>query len=47
MLEKQCDKQNAWFVDLFVRAENKVAQELYRKMGLVMIGYKHVQRRMY
>ncbi|KAF2420515.1 n-acetyltransferas-like protein [Tothia fuscella] len=32
-LEAQCDAHNAWFVDLFVRAENGVAQELYRKMG--------------
>jgi N-terminal acetyltransferase B complex catalytic subunit len=32
-LEKQCEAADAWFVDLFVRAENKVAQELYRKMG--------------
>ena len=32
-LEQQCDAHDAWFVDLFVRAENKVAQELYRKMG--------------
>jgi N-terminal acetyltransferase B complex catalytic subunit len=32
-LEEQCDAADAWFVDLFVRAENTVAQELYRKMG--------------
>lgn len=32
-LEQQCDAHNAWFVDLFVRAENVVAQELYKKMG--------------
>lgn len=32
-LEQQCDAHDAWFVDLFVRAENKVALELYRKMG--------------
>ncbi|KAF2093621.1 acyl-CoA N-acyltransferase [Rhizodiscina lignyota] len=32
-LEKACDDANAWFVDLFVRAENKVAQDLYKKMG--------------
>ncbi|KAJ9665481.1 N-alpha-acetyltransferase 20 [Coniosporium apollinis] len=32
-LEQACDAADAWFVDLFVRAENKVAQELYRKMG--------------
>ena len=32
-LEKACDEANAWFVDLFVRAENISAQELYKKMG--------------
>ncbi|KAF2461266.1 acyl-CoA N-acyltransferase [Lineolata rhizophorae] len=32
-LERQSDAHDAWFVDLFVRAENSVAQELYRKMG--------------
>lgn len=32
-LESQCDAHDAWFVDLYVRADNKVAQELYKKMG--------------
>jgi N-terminal acetyltransferase B complex catalytic subunit len=32
-LEKACDEANAWFVDLFVRAENVSAQQLYKKMG--------------
>ncbi|KAF2876932.1 acyl-CoA N-acyltransferase [Massariosphaeria phaeospora] len=32
-LEQQADAQNAWFVDLFVRASNDIAKELYRKMG--------------
>ena len=32
-LEQQADANNAWFVDLFVRAENKIAQELYKNMG--------------
>ena len=32
-LEQQCDANEAWFVDLFVRKENKAAQELYEKMG--------------
>ncbi|KAF2274978.1 acyl-CoA N-acyltransferase [Westerdykella ornata] len=32
-LERASDANDAWFVDLFVRAENTVAQELYRKMG--------------
>lgn len=32
-LEQQCDAHNAWFVDLYVRAENKVAQTLYEGMG--------------
>ncbi|KAF2500960.1 acyl-CoA N-acyltransferase [Lophium mytilinum] len=32
-LEQQADANNGWFVDLFVRKENILAQELYRKMG--------------
>jgi N-terminal acetyltransferase B complex catalytic subunit len=32
-LELIGDRQNAWFVDLFVRVENQAAIELYRKMG--------------
>jgi N-terminal acetyltransferase B complex catalytic subunit len=32
-MEQQCDANNAWFVDLYVRADNTVAQALYRKMG--------------
>ena len=32
-LEQQSDAHNAWFVDLFVRAGNEVAQQLYRGMG--------------
>lgn len=32
-LETIGDRENAWFVDLFVRVENVAAIELYRKMG--------------
>ncbi|KAK5018958.1 acyl-CoA N-acyltransferase [Cryomyces antarcticus] len=32
-LEAAGDASDAWFVDLFVREENKVAQTLYEKMG--------------
>ncbi|KAH9863384.1 hypothetical protein IAQ61_009661 [Plenodomus lingam] len=32
-LERASDAANAWFVDLFVRASNEIAKELYRKMG--------------
>lgn len=32
-LESVGDRENAWFVDLFVRVENKAAIELYRGMG--------------
>jgi len=32
-LAEACDAADAWFVDLFVRASNEVAKELYRKMG--------------
>lgn len=35
LLEEQGERQNCWFVDLFVRVENKVAIELYRKLGYV------------
>lgn len=32
-LEQQSDAHNAWFVDLYVRVGNTVAQDLYKKMG--------------
>ena len=32
-LEDACDAQNAWFVDLYVRASNQVAIDMYKKMG--------------
>lgn len=32
-LEQIGDKQNCWFVDLFVRVENVAAQKLYKSMG--------------
>ncbi|KAF2655035.1 N-acetyltransferase [Lophiostoma macrostomum CBS 122681] len=32
-LEKASDANSAWFVDLFVRASNDIAIDLYRKMG--------------
>ncbi|KZF25121.1 N-acetyltransferase 5 [Xylona heveae TC161] len=32
-LEKAGDEYNAWFVDLFVRESNQVAQSLYKGMG--------------
>ncbi|KAH7126862.1 acyl-CoA N-acyltransferase, partial [Dendryphion nanum] len=32
-LEQASDTNNAWFVDLFVRASNEIAKELYHKMG--------------
>ncbi|KAF2022269.1 n-acetyltransferas-like protein [Aaosphaeria arxii CBS 175.79] len=32
-LEEASDANGAWFVDLFVRASNEIAKELYRKMG--------------
>ena len=34
LLEYVTDKiHNAWFVDLFVRSSNKVAIEMYKKLG--------------
>jgi len=42
-LEAQCDRENAWFVDLFVRIDNEQAKELYKKLGYsvyrVVTGY--------
>jgi N-terminal acetyltransferase B complex catalytic subunit len=42
-LEKACDEQNAWFVDLFVRQSNTVAREMYEGMGYTVyrrvVGY--------
>ena len=32
-LEKACNQQNAWFVDLFVRESNKNAISMYESMG--------------
>lgn len=32
-LERGSDVNNAWFVDLYVRAGNKVAVDMYRGMG--------------
>ncbi len=32
-LERSGDEYNAWFVDLFVRKSNTIAQSLYRGMG--------------
>ena len=32
-LERGCDDQNAWFVDLFVREGNETAVGLYKSMG--------------
>lgn len=32
-LERGCEEQNAWFVDLFVRAGNKTAVGLYEGLG--------------
>jgi N-terminal acetyltransferase B complex catalytic subunit len=32
-VERGSDAEDAWFVDLFVKDDNKPAQELYRKLG--------------
>jgi N-terminal acetyltransferase B complex catalytic subunit len=32
-LERAGDEHNAWFVDLFVRKSNEIAQALYKGMG--------------
>jgi N-terminal acetyltransferase B complex catalytic subunit len=36
-LERGCDEQHAWFVDLFVREGNDIAVGLYRSLGLVVL----------
>lgn len=33
MLERECERQGAWFVDLFVRCDNEPAIKLYKKLG--------------
>ena len=42
-LETSGDNYNAWFVDLFVRKSNKIAQALYKGLGYsvfrVVLGY--------
>lgn len=35
-LERGCEAQNAWFVDLFVREGNDTAVNLYRGLGYVL-----------
>ena len=35
-LERGCEDENAWFVDLFVREGNDTATGLYRGMGYVL-----------
>lgn len=32
-LERACEQQNAWFVDLFVRESNATAIKLYESLG--------------
>lgn len=32
-LERTCNQSQAWFVDLYVRASNRAAIEMYKKMG--------------
>ena len=40
-LERGCEQQNAWFVDLFVREGNKTAIDLYEGLGYVMPPFMH------
>ncbi|KAL9604850.1 MAG: hypothetical protein Q9219_000298 [cf. Caloplaca sp. 3 TL-2023] len=32
-LDRACEQENAWFMDLFVRVSNKTAINMYKKMG--------------
>ncbi|KAI4185751.1 MAG: hypothetical protein L6R41_003934 [Letrouitia leprolyta] len=40
-LDKACEQENAWFMDLFVRVSNKTAINMYKKMGVYrrVLGY--------
>ena len=38
--EQACDNQNAWFVDLFVRASNDRAINMYKGMGYVFPDWR-------
>jgi ribosomal protein S18 acetylase RimI-like enzyme len=38
-LEQGSDINNAWFVDLYVRAGNKIAVDMYKGMGCVIFFY--------
>ena len=40
-LERGCEEQDAWFVDLFVRAGNDTAKNLYKGMGYTV--YRRVE----
>ncbi|KAI4139329.1 MAG: hypothetical protein L6R39_006347 [Caloplaca ligustica] len=37
-LDRACEQENAWFMDLFVRVSNTTAINMYKKMGRV-VGY--------
>lgn len=37
-LERVSDNNDAWFVDLYVRAGNKVAVDMYKGMGCVLLS---------
>lgn len=38
-LERGSDINDAWFVDLYVRAGNKVAVDMYKGMGCVLLSF--------
>lgn len=35
-LDRACEQENAWFMDLFVRVSNKTAINMYKGMGYVL-----------
>lgn len=45
-LERGSDINDAWFVDLYVRASNKIAVGMYTGMGYVPSPYSYVYRDM-
>lgn len=44
-LERGSDSNDAWFVDLYVRAGNKVAYDMYKGMGYVKL-YRYANARL-
>lgn len=44
-LDQACEEENAWFMDLFVRASNETAINMYKKMGYVTLAFSELYKR--